>query len=72
MGIFCIPWLSLWERWLSEARTERVTKALSVAFGDSSPRGRAKGKGSLDEALSEGKLRGPSGGVSCEHFNYQI
>ena len=37
-----------------------------------SPRGRAKGKGSLDEALSEGKLRGPSGGVSCEHYGSTI
>ena len=31
--------LSLWERWPSEARTER---ALSVTCGDSSPKGRAK------------------------------
>ena len=46
------PCLSLWERWPSAARTERVNvhdtnikrrKALSVTFGDSSPRGRAKG-----------------------------
>ena len=40
----CIPCLSLWERWLSEARSERVyagrnsPKTLSVACGDSSPR----------------------------------
>ena len=33
----CISCLSLWERWLSEAKT------LSVTCGDSSPRGRAKG-----------------------------
>ena len=31
--------LSLWERWPNAARTER---ALSVTYGDSSPRGRAK------------------------------
>ena len=42
------PCLSLWERCLSEAKTERVyaecdCKTLSVACGDSSPRGRAKG-----------------------------
>ena len=40
------PCLSLWERWLSEAKTERgkpVGSALSVTFGDSSPKGRAKG-----------------------------
>ena len=36
------PCLSHWERWPSEARTERGN-ALSVTFGDSSPRGRAKG-----------------------------
>ena len=47
------PCLSLWERWPSAARTERADngraaafkkgcKALSVTFGDSSPRGRAK------------------------------
>ena len=47
-------------------------KTLSAACGDSSPGGRAKGKGSLDEALSEGKLRGPSGGVSCEHYGSTI
>ena len=42
-----IPCLSLWERWPSAARTERVNKkdckALSVTCGDSSPKGRAKG-----------------------------
>ena len=37
------PCLSLWERWLSEAKTERVN-ALSVTCGDSSPGGRAKGQ----------------------------
>ena len=39
------PCLSLWERWLSEAKTERGQgcNTLSVTFGDSSPRGRAKG-----------------------------
>ena len=37
------PCLSLWERWLSEAKTERGNQALSVTCGDSSPRGRAKG-----------------------------
>ena len=36
------PLVSFWERRLSEAKTERE-KALSVTFGDSSPRGRAKG-----------------------------
>ena len=45
---FCIPsCLSLWERCLSEAKTERgdrvTAKPLSAACGDSSPRGRAKG-----------------------------
>ena len=40
--------LSLWERWLSGAKTERANaagdcKALSVSCADSSPRGRAKG-----------------------------
>ena len=45
----CASCLSLWERWLSEAKTERVNaerdcKALSVACGDSSPKGRAKGR----------------------------
>ena len=39
-----IPCLSLWERWLSEAKTERANgKTLSVTCGDSSPKGRAKG-----------------------------
>ena len=39
------PCLSLWERWLSEAKTEmgQGCNTLSVTFGDSSPRGRAKG-----------------------------
>ena len=39
------PLVSSWERRLSEAKTERENreKALSVTFGDSSPRGRAKG-----------------------------
>ena len=39
------PLVSFWERRLSEAKTERENreKALSVTFGDSSPRGRAKG-----------------------------
>ena len=39
------PCLSLWERWLSAAKTERGQgcNTLSVTFGDSSPRGRAKG-----------------------------
>ena len=39
------PLVSFWERQLSEAKTERENreKALSVTFGDSSPRGRAKG-----------------------------
>ncbi len=36
------PLVSFWERRLSEAKTERE-KALSVTFGDGSPRGRAKG-----------------------------
>ena len=50
-----VPCLSLWERWPSAARTERVNndhsillfekgcEALSVTCGDSSPKGRAKG-----------------------------
>ena len=44
-GAIELPPLSLWERRLSEAKTERENreKALSVTFGDSSPRGRAKG-----------------------------
>ena len=39
------PLVSFWERRLSEAKTERESreKALSVTFGDSSPKGRAKG-----------------------------
>ena len=39
------PCLFLRERRLSEAKTERENreKALSVTFGDSSPKGRAKG-----------------------------
>ena len=36
------PLVSFWERRLSEAKTEREI-ALSVTFGDGSPRGRAKG-----------------------------
>ena len=42
----CTPCLSLWERWLSEAKTERVhmdATPLSATFGGSSPKGRAKG-----------------------------
>ena len=42
----CTPCLSLWERWLSEAKTERAhngRNTLSATFGDSSPKGRAKG-----------------------------
>ena len=39
----CISCLSLWERWLSEDGEGKLGKALSVTFGDSSPRGRAKG-----------------------------
>ena len=42
----CTPCLSLWERWLSEAKTERAhngRNTLSVTFGDNSPKGRAKG-----------------------------
>ena len=35
------PLVSFWERRLSEAKTEREN-ALSVTFGDSSPKGRAK------------------------------
>ena len=42
--------LSLWERWPSAARTER---ALSVTYGDSSPRGRAK-KGEPRRESQEG------------------
>ena len=42
-----VPCLSLWERRPSAARTEMVNKkdgkALSVTYGDSSPRGRANG-----------------------------
>ena len=37
------PCLTLWERWLSEDGEGKLGKALSVTFGDSSPRGRAKG-----------------------------
>ena len=40
------PCLSLWERCLSESEDgdgKQGRKALSVTFGDSSPRGRAKG-----------------------------
>ena len=45
----CTPCLSLWERCLSEAKTERVyaerdCKALSVTCGGSSPKGRAGGR----------------------------
>ena len=44
-GAIELPPCSFWERRLSEAKTERENreKALSVTFGDSSPRGRAKG-----------------------------
>lgn len=44
------PLVSFWERRLSEAKTERENreKALSVTFGDSSPRGRAKAGFFLD------------------------
>ena len=44
-GAIDLPPCSFWERRLSEAKTERENreKALSVTFGDSSPRGRAKG-----------------------------
>ena len=40
----CIPFLSLWERCLSEDG-EGISRCstLSVTFGDSSPKGRAKG-----------------------------
>ena len=39
------PLVSFWERRLSETKTERENreKALSVTFGDSSPKERAKG-----------------------------
>ena len=56
--------LSLWERWLSEAKTERVDKAckaLSVTFGGSSPGGRAKYPllplplGEVDERSEDGE-----------------
>ena len=40
----CTPCLSLWERWLSEdGEGTQWGNALSVTFGDSSPKGRAKG-----------------------------
>ncbi len=40
----CIPCLSLWERCLSEdGEGKQGCKTLSVTFGDSSPKGRAKG-----------------------------
>ena len=43
----CIPCLSLWERCLSEVNEdgEGISRCstLSVTFGDSSPKGRAKG-----------------------------
>ena len=44
-GAIELPPCSFWERRLSEAKTERENreKALSVTFGDSSPKGRAKG-----------------------------
>ena len=45
MGNENIPCLSLWERCPSIGRTERVyaeSNALSVTFGDSSPKERAK------------------------------
>ena len=52
------PLVSFWERRLSEAKTERENreKALSVTFGDSSPKGRAKGlhPASFFSALREG------------------
>ena len=39
----CAPCLSLWERWLSEdGEGKPGGSALSVTFGDSSPKGRAK------------------------------
>ena len=38
------PCLSPWERWLSEAKTERGIKPSQFTCGDSSPRGRAKGR----------------------------
>ena len=50
VGIGSPSCLSLWERCLSAAKTERVNKlikkrrkTLSVSFADSSPKGRAKG-----------------------------
>ena len=62
--LFCCtvpPCLSLWERGLSAAKTERVfvegRQALSVTCGDSSPRGRAKGWALL-RLLPEGEPRG--------------
>ena len=44
-GAIELPPCSFWERRLSEAKTERENreKVLSVTFGDSSPKGRAKG-----------------------------
>jgi len=52
------PLVSFWERRLSETKTERGNreKALSVTFGDSSPKGRAKGlhPASFFSALREG------------------
>lgn len=49
-GAIELPPCSFWERRLSEAKTERENreKALSVTFGDSSPRGRAKAGFFLD------------------------
>ena len=45
LKLFCRPCLSLWERWLSEAKTERenggASNTLSVTCGDSSPGVRA-------------------------------
>gem|GEM_PF-5231069 len=46
------PCLSPWERWPSIARSERANKpsckTLSVTYGDSSPKGRAKGLSYFD------------------------
>ena len=40
----CTPCLSLWERWLSEdGEGTHGCNTLSATFGDSSPKGRAKG-----------------------------
>ena len=44
-GAIELPLVSFWERRLSETKTEKENreKALSATFGDSSPKGRAKG-----------------------------